>query len=226
MNKKLEDTLPGDDEDNQSPFVDPAAKMIGDVKLGKNSFLFPGSVIEGHESKVEVGKDNIIMNNVSVKSTDDHEVRFDDGVFISSGSKIEGCEIGRNTLIGLDAVVLEGVSVGKNSIIGTNAIVPEGMNIPDKKLVLGQPAEIVRDVTDEELEKIESLRSNLMDKRDEFKMIEKRAERFNINSTPQRPKDLWESNKNQLKKNDKEKVPDLDELREKLEKEFDESSLF
>lgn len=223
MNEKLKEHMLG--EEDSSPFVDPAAKTVGEVKLGENSFLFPGSILEGEKSEIEVGEDNIIMNNVSVKATHEHPVEFDEGVFVSAGSRLEGCKIGENTLVGLDAVILEGSKVGKNSIVGTEAVVPEGMEIPDGKLVLGQPAEIVRDVTEEDLDKIKELRSNLMDKRDEFKMIEKRAERFDVRDKPKRPDDLWEERRNISEKEDKE-APDMEEVTKKLKEEFDESQLF
>jgi len=228
MNSELEEFLPDDEESEKKEpaFVDPAARTVGEVMLGANSFLFPGSIVKGNMSKVEIGEDSILMNSSSLKSSEEHQTVLGNKTFISPGADLRGCTIGNGTMVGIDAVVLEGAEVGKNAIIGTNAIVPEGAKIPDGKLVLGQPAEIVRDVSDEELEKIQKIRSDLMERRKEFKMIEKRAERFNVNKTPKRPKEILEENKMEMTDSNKNNVPDLSEIREKLKEESEDKHVF
>jgi len=225
MTQELEEFLP-DDEERETAFVDPAARTVGEVMLGSNSFLFPGSMVKGDKSKVEIGKNSILMNRSSIESTEEHPAALGDETFISPGADLRGCNIGRGTMVGIDAVVLEGAEIGKNAIVGTNAIVSKGANIPDGKLVLGQPAEIVRDVSDEELEKIQEIRSDLMKRRKEFKMIEKRAERFNVNETPKRPREILEESKRKMAETDKETVPDLDDIREKLREESEDRHIF
>jgi len=228
MTRELEEFLPNDEESEKKEpaFVDPTARKVGEVMLGSNSFLFPGSMVRGDKSKVEIGEESILMNKASVESTEEHPATLGDKTFISPGADLRGCSIGRGTMVGIDAVVLKGAEIGKNSIVGTNAIVPAGAKIPDGKLVLGQPAEIIRDVSDEELEKIQDIRSDLMERRKEFKMIEKRAERFNLNDTPKRPQKILEENKRKMAETDKETVPDLDDIREKLKEESENKHLF
>jgi len=226
MTSELEEFLPDGEEEEGTAFVDPAARTVGEVMLGSNSFLFPGSMVNGDRSKVEIGEDSILMNRASVESTEKHPTSLGDETFISPGADLRGCSIGKGTMIGIDAVVLEGAEIGEDAIIGTNAVVPEGMKIPDGKLVLGQPAEIVRDVSDEDLQKIDEIRSDLMDRRKEFKMIEKRAERFNVNDTPKRPQEILEENKQEMEKSDKKKIPDLSDIREKLKEESEDKHVF
>ncbi|MBS3781680.1 MAG: gamma carbonic anhydrase family protein [Candidatus Thermoplasmatota archaeon] len=215
-----------DSEEDDSPFIDPTARTVGDVILGKNAFLFPGSIIEGEESEVDVGEDSIVMNKASVRGTEKHPTSLGKGSFISPGASLIGCDVGKGAMVGIDAVVLEGAEIGENAIVGTNAIVPEGMEVPDKKLVLGQPAEIVRDVSEEELKKIEEIRSDLVWRRKEFKMIEKRAERFNVNETPKRPQEILEENKLEMADRDEKDVPDLDEVRKKLKDDSEDKHIF
>jgi len=228
MTRELEEFLPDDEESEkqETAFVDPAARMVGEVMLGSNSFLFPGSMVKGDRSKVEIGDESILMNKALVESTEKHPTALGDKTFISPGAELRGCSIKKGTMIGIDAVVLEGAEVGKNSIVGTNAIVPKGAEIPEGKVVLGQPAEIVRDVSDEDLEKIQEIRSNLMKRRKEFKMIEKRAERFNVNDTPKRPEEILEESKREMIKRSENKVPDLDDIRKRLEEESEKNYLF
>lgn len=228
MTSELEEFLPEDEgsEDEETAFVDPAARTVGEVMLGSNSFLYPGSMVKGDVSKVEIGEDSILMNNSSVEGTEEHPTSLGDKTFISPGADLRGCSIGKGTMVGIDAVVLEGAEVGEDAIVGTNAIVPEGKEIPDGKLALGQPAEVVRDVSEEELEKIKEIRSDLMGKRKEFKMIEERAERFNVNDTPKRPREILEENKREMAERDEKDVPDLNDIREKLKEESEDKHTF
>ncbi len=228
MTRELEEFLPDSEEseEQEAPFVDPAARTVGEVMLGPNSFLFPGSMVKGDKSKVEIGEDSILMNRSSVEATEEHETILGDKTFLSPGAELKGCSIGKGTIVGIDAVVLEGAEIGKNAIVGTNAIVPEGKKIPDGKLVLGQPAEVVRDVSDEELKKIQDIRSDLMERRKEFKMIEKRAERFNVNDTPKRPREMLEEKKQEMTDKDQKDVPDLNDIREKLKEKSEDNHIF
>lgn len=226
MTRELEEFLPDDEEEQETAFVDPAARTVGEVMLGSNSFLLPGSIVKGNRSQVEIGENSILMNRASVESTEKHPAALGDETFISPGADLRGCSIGKGTMVGIEAVVLEGAEIGENAIIGTDAVVPEGMKIPDGKLVLGQPAEIARDVSDEDLEKIEEIRSDLMERRKEFKMIEKRAERFNVNDFPKRPREILEENKRVMEDKDEKKVPDLSDIREKLKEESEDKHVF
>ncbi len=212
MTEELEGFLP--DEKEAGPFVDPAADIVGEVEIGKNAFLFPGSLVESDASEVKIGEESIIMNKASVRSTENNSVSLGESSFVSHGARLEGCSVGEGALIGMDAVVMEGAEVGKRAIVGTEAIVPEGMEVPDGKLVLGQPAEVVGDVSEEDLEKIDEIRARLHGKRTGFQIIEKRGERFNVFETPKRPKEILEENKVEMQ--GKKESLDMEELNEKL----------
>ncbi len=220
--------MPGEDgsEIDDSPFVDPTARTVGDVAIGHNASLFPGSIVEADKSKVELGDDSILMNKAFVEGTEGHDTSVGEKAFISAGARLKGCDIGEGAMVGIDAVVLEGAEVGEEAIVGTNAIVPEGMEIPDRKLVLGQPAEIVRDVSDEELEKIDNIRSDLVGKRKEFKIIENRGNRFDVFDTPERPEELKEDMEVERPDTNGKEIPDLEEVREELKEKFDEDQIF
>ncbi len=215
MTRELEEFLPDEGEEDDSPFLDPTARVVGEVEIGKNASLFPGSIVEGDESEVSLGEESIIMNKASIKSSKDHPVSIGKRSFISHGARLEGCSVESGALIGNDAVVMEGAEIGEGAIVGTNAIVPEGMEVPDGKLALGQPAEIVRDVSEEDLEKIDEIRSTMFDKRDEFKMIEKRGKEFDVFDKPKRPDEILKES--EVEKKEMKDVPDLEDIREKLD---------
>ncbi|MFW5906958.1 MAG: gamma carbonic anhydrase family protein [Candidatus Natronoplasma sp.] len=213
MTEELEEFLPGKEED--SAFLDPTARIVGEVEIGENAFLFPGSLIEGEESDVTIGDGSIMMNKSSVRSTKENPASIGKDAFIAHGARLRGCEIGEGSLVGMDAVVMEGAEVGKGAIVGTDAIVPEGMEVPDGKLVLGQPAEVIEDVSEEDLQKIDEIRERLQEKRDEFKMIEKRGQQFGVFEAPKRPDEILEERKAEMKRVE-EDVPDIEKVKEKL----------
>lgn len=216
MTKELEEFLPEEGEENDSPFLDPTAQIVGEVEIEKNASLFPGSIVDGDDSEVNIREGSIIMNKALIKAAEDNPVSIGKRSFISHGARLEGCNVEKNALIGMDAVVMEGAVIGEDAIVGTNAIVPEGMKVPEKRLVLGQPAEIVREVSEDDLEKIAEIRSTLIDKREEFKMIEKRGKRFDVFDIPKRPEEILEES--EVKKNEMKDIPDLENIREELKK--------
>ncbi|HIA37245.1 MAG TPA: gamma carbonic anhydrase family protein, partial [Flavobacteriales bacterium] len=68
---------------------------------------------------------------------------------IGHGAIVHGATVGENSLIGMNAVLMDNVKIGKNCIVGALAFLPEGMEIPDRKVVVGNPAKILKDVSDE-----------------------------------------------------------------------------
>ncbi len=138
MTDELEDFLPKrKGEVDKSAFLDPTAKIMGDVMLSDDSSLWPGSVLDGEKSKIKVQENSIVMNNATIKSTDEYSVTLGENSFISPGARIKGSNIGKDVLVGIDAVVMEGSDVGDGSIIGTDTIVPQGMKVPENPLWMG-----------------------------------------------------------------------------------------
>ena len=216
MTDELEDFLPKrKGEVDKSAFLDPTARIVGDVMIKDNSSLWPGSVLDGEKSKIEIGEDSIIMNNATIKSTEEHGVTLGDKTFVSPGARIRGVTIGKNVLVGIDAVIMEGAEIGEGSIIGTDTIVPQGMKVPENSIVRGQPAEVVGKVDEETIQDIENIRNKMFKKRDEYKIMMDRGKEFKVFDTPKRPKDILESKKKDLLNDE-----DEDEFEERMKKIF------
>ncbi|MFO7791977.1 MAG: gamma carbonic anhydrase family protein [Candidatus Saliniplasma sp.] len=199
MTDELEEFLPKEKAQiDDSAFLDPTARIVGNVMVSNNSSLWPGSVLDGKKSKIDVGENSIIMNNATIKGTEDNLVKLGKNSFISPGARIKGSKIGKNVLVGLDAVVMEDAEIGEGSIIGTDTIVPQGMKIPDNSIVRGRPAEIVGEVDQETLEELDEIRDHMFKKRDEYKIMMKRGEEYDIFDTPKRPNEILESKKEEL----------------------------
>ena len=225
MTDELEDFLPKrKGEVDKSAFLDPTARIVGDVMISDNSSLWPGSVLDGEESKIDVGKNSIIMNDATIKSTEKHEVLIGENSFISPGAKVKGSTVGKNVLVGIDAVILEDTEIGEGSIIGTDTIVPQGMKIPENSIVKGQPAEVVGEVDKEMIQEIDDIRAHMFKKRDEYKIMMKRGEEFKVFDTPKRPKDMLEDQKEKLLRDDKKE--DVEKRMKKIFSKLDSEELY
>lgn len=133
-------------------YVHPTAVVIGNVIIGKDVYVGPGAAIRGDWGGIVIEDGCNIQENCIVHMFPGITVYLRAGAHIGHGAIIHGADIGRNSLVGMNAVVMDQVKVGDGCIVGALAFVPEGMEIPDRKIVVGNPAKIIKDVSDEMLE--------------------------------------------------------------------------
>jgi phenylacetic acid degradation protein len=134
-----------------SAFVHPAATVTGNVTIGRDVYIGPGARIRGDWGGVVISDGCNVQENCVVHMFPGVTVMLEESAHIGHGAVIHGARIGRNALIGMNAVVMDHAVVGAGSIVGALAFVPSGMQIPERKVVVGNPAKIVKDVTDEML---------------------------------------------------------------------------
>ncbi|MBD3616731.1 MAG: transferase hexapeptide repeat family protein [Gracilimonas sp.] len=134
---------------HETAFVHPQAAVTGNVIIGKDVYIGPGAAIRGDWGKIVIKDGCNVQENCTLHMFPGVTVILEEGAHVGHGAIIHGAELGENCLIGMNAVVMDNVKVGKESIIGALAFVSEGMEIPDRKVVAGNPAKIVKDVTDE-----------------------------------------------------------------------------
>lgn len=139
---------------HEDTFIADTASVIGDVSIGKGSSVWYGAVIRGDIEKITIGEFTNIQDNSVVHTETNIPTKIGDYTVIGHNAIIHGCTIGNNCLIGMGAVILNKAEIGDNCIIGAGALVPEGKAIPPNSLVVGIPGKVVRQVTDEEVEKI------------------------------------------------------------------------
>lgn len=135
-------------------FVAPTAVVIGSVILEQDASVWFNCVIRGDNDPITIGEGTNVQDG-SVLHTDTG-IPLTLGRHITVGHKVmlHGCEVGDNTLIGINSVVLNRVKIGKNCIIGANTLIPEGKEIPDNSMVLGSPGKVVKPVTDAQVQMI------------------------------------------------------------------------
>ncbi len=134
---------------HESAFIHPNATVTGNVIIGRDVYIGPGAAIRGDWGGVVIEDGCNVQENCTVHMFPGVTVVLENSAHIGHGAIIHGARIGRNSLVGMNAVVMDNVTVGAECIIGALCFVPAEMQIPDRKVVVGNPAKIVKDVSDD-----------------------------------------------------------------------------
>jgi phenylacetic acid degradation protein len=136
---------------HESAFVHPQACVTGNVVIGKDVYVGPGAAIRGDWGGIVIADGCNVQENCTIHMFPGVTVRLEAGAHIGHGAIIHGAMIGANSLVGMNAVVMDDAEVGPESIVGALTFIPQGMKIPARSVVVGNPAKIVKQVTDEML---------------------------------------------------------------------------
>lgn len=134
---------------HESSFVHPQACVTGNVIIGKNVYIGPGAAIRGDWGEILIEDGCNVQENCTIHMFPGTTTLLKESAHIGHGAIIHGGTIGKNVLVGMNAVVMDHVVIGDNCIIGALCFVPEGMQIEERKIVVGNPAKIIKDVSDE-----------------------------------------------------------------------------
>jgi carbonic anhydrase/acetyltransferase-like protein (isoleucine patch superfamily) len=135
---------------DKTVFIDPTARLIGDIVLGPGVSVWPFAVLRADSNRITVGERSVLLDKVLIESPKDHPVTVEKEVLISHGAILHGGVVREGAIVGIGAIVLDGAEVGKHSIVGGGSLVPPGMKIPDDSLVLGVPAKVVRALNEDD----------------------------------------------------------------------------
>lgn len=133
---------------DKSAFIHPQAVVTGNVIIGKNVYIGPGAALRGDWGKIVIKDGSNVQENCTIHMFPGVTVTLEKSAHIGHGAIIHGATIGENSLVGMNAVIMDHVTIGKECIIGALSFVKEGMEIPQRKVVAGNPAKILKDVTD------------------------------------------------------------------------------
>ncbi len=126
------------------------AMVIGEVSLGAESSVWYGAVLRGDINRIEIGPRSNLQDGAIVHVSDEFPAIVGELVTIGHAAVIHASTVGNEVLVGMGAIVLDGAEIGGRSIIGARALVTAGTKIPPGSLVLGSPAKIVRQLSQEE----------------------------------------------------------------------------
>lgn len=136
---------------DQTVFTARGAVIRGNVTIEKDCSVWFNAVIRAEDDTIQICEGSNIQDNCVVHCDKGFPVTVGSYVTVGHGAILHGCSIGDNTVIGMGAIVLNGASVGKDCIVAAGALVPQNMIIPDGVLVMGTPAKIKRELTEEEI---------------------------------------------------------------------------
>jgi phenylacetic acid degradation protein len=134
-----------------SALVHPQAAVTGNVWIGKNVYIGPGAAIRGDWGRIVIEDGCNVQENCTIHMFPGVTVLLKEGAHIGHGAIVHGAVIGRNSLVGMNSVIMDNVEVGEECIIGAMSFIKEGEKIPRRSVVVGNPAKVIREVSEEML---------------------------------------------------------------------------
>ena len=134
---------------HESAFVHPQATVTGNVIIGKNVYIGPGAAIRGDWGGIVIEDGCNVQENCTIHMFPGVTVTLKEAAHIGHGAIIHGATIGRNAMIGMNSVIMDNVEIGDECIVGALSFVKANAVIPNRSLVVGNPAKIIKQVTDQ-----------------------------------------------------------------------------
>lgn len=154
---------------DNTAYISESVDIIGDVLIEKDVNIWFGARLRADMNRIVVGENSNIQENSVIHIDKDHETIIGKNVTIGHGAIIHGCNISDNVLVGMGAIILNGAKIGNNTIIGAGALVTQGKSFEDGVLVLGNPAKVIRKLTEEEIHSIQKSADNYVDLSKKYK---------------------------------------------------------
>lgn len=134
---------------HESAFIHPQAAVTGNVIIGKDVYVGPGAAIRGDWGGIIIEDGCNVQENCTIHMFPGVTVRLEESAHIGHGAIIHGAVIGKNTLVGMNSVIMDNVEIGEECIIGALCFIKADTKIPRRSLVVGNPGEIIKSVSDE-----------------------------------------------------------------------------
>jgi phenylacetic acid degradation protein len=132
-----------------SSFVHPQAAVTGNVIIGKNVYVGPGAAIRGDWGGIIIEDGCNVQENCTIHMFPGVTVVLKEAAHIGHGAIIHGAVIGKNCLVGMNSVIMDEVELGDECIVGALSFVKAGEKIPKRSLLAGNPAKIIKEVSDD-----------------------------------------------------------------------------
>lgn len=134
---------------HESSFVHPQAAVTGNVVIGKNVYIGPGAAIRGDWGRIVIADGCNVQENCVIHMFPGTTVTLKEAAHIGHGAIIHGATIGKNCLVGMNAVIMDEVELGDECIVGALAFIKNNEKYPARSLIVGNPAKKIREISDE-----------------------------------------------------------------------------
>jgi len=154
---------------HESVFVADNATIVGKVTLAENSSVWFGTTLRGDNEPITVGTGCNVQEGAVLHTDPGYPLTLEANVSIGHQAMLHGCTVKEGSLIGIQAVVLNGAVIGRNCLVGAGAVVTEGKVFPDNSLILGAPAKVVRELTADDVARLQRNAQVYVERREFFK---------------------------------------------------------
>ncbi|WP_026753910.1 transferase hexapeptide repeat family protein [Sediminibacter sp. Hel_I_10] len=134
---------------DRTSFVHPLAAVTGNVIIGKNCYIGPGAAIRGDWGQIILEDGVNVQENCTVHMFPGKSITLKESAHVGHGAIIHGANLGKNCLIGMNSVIMDDAEIGDESIVGAMAFVKAETKIPKRSLVVGNPAKVIKAVSDD-----------------------------------------------------------------------------
>ncbi|HET9529681.1 MAG TPA: gamma carbonic anhydrase family protein [Blastocatellia bacterium] len=137
-------------------FIEASAQIIGDVEIGEHSSVWFNCVIRGDVHKIRIGHSTNVQDGTIIHVTSGRfPTSIGNYVTVGHGVVLHGCTVKDRSLVGIGSIILDDVTIGEESLIAAGSLLTPGMVVPPRSLVMGSPAKVRREVTEEEIARID-----------------------------------------------------------------------
>jgi len=134
---------------HESSFIHPLAAVTGNVIIGKDCYIGPGAALRGDWGQIIIEDGCNVQENCTIHMFPGVTVLLKEAAHIGHGAILHGATVGKNCLIGMNAVIMDNVELGDECIVGALSFIKQGEKIPARSLVAGNPGKIIKEVSDE-----------------------------------------------------------------------------
>ena len=161
---------------SESAWVAESAQVMGRVTLADGASIWYGAVLRGDNDHIRIGRNSNIQDGSVLHTDHGKPLTVGEGVTVGHQVMLHGCTIGDNSLVGIQSVILNGARIGKNGIVGAGAIVTEGKEFPDGVLIVGAPAKVVRELTAEQIERLQQSSAHYVEQAQRHRQLIRRID--------------------------------------------------
>lgn len=139
----------------KSSFVAPSAEVIGLVHIGKHASVWFNTVLRGDNELIHIGNRSNVQDCSVLHTDPGMPLTIEDNVTIGHSCMLHGCHIKSGSLIGIGSVIMNKAIIGAHCLVGANTLITENKVFPERTLILGSPAKVIRALTEQEVESVQ-----------------------------------------------------------------------
>jgi gamma-carbonic anhydrase len=158
-----------DPDIDPTAFIAPGAWVIGRVILGRDSSVYYNSVVRGDTDRISIGARSNIQDNCTLHVNSGDPLFIGDDVTVGHNAVVHGCTVHDRVMIGMGAIVLDRVVIEPGCIVAAGSLVPPGKTYKAGSMIMGSPARVVRQLSDEEIDTIVRTAAHYVELKDSYR---------------------------------------------------------